>query len=292
MIAQRVAALEPRVPRVLFPAVLGATSQTILLDGSPLLAESEGAPFDKPIRINPGKHSARWLVGFRSGLVDVTVSFTVAESEIRSVEVPPEVRDAATAPTPTGAIPSDATPPPPFLTAAISGQPEPIPPREGVTIHFIGKESDGWFVKSLSTGQVLCDIPCVQVVRPETTLQLGRLNSPFDSVMVPITGNKPGSALDVKPYGGVSAAPGLVMMLGGVALSVGAGLSDGLACSDSACSGGVKTGLLVGAGVGVAAFIGGLVTVIWEANHTLGGADVSRRSSALTPSPKNLAITF
>ena len=114
MIAQRVAALEPRVPRVLFPAVLGATSQTILLDGLPLLAGSEGAPFDKPILVNPGKHSARWVVGFRSGMVDVTVSFTVAESEIRSIEVPPEVRDAATAPTPPTAVPRDASPPPHF----------------------------------------------------------------------------------------------------------------------------------------------------------------------------------
>ena len=147
-------------------------------------------------------------------------------------------------------------------------------------------------MKSLSTGQVLCDIPCVQVVSPETTLQLGRLNSPLDSVMVPISGNRPGSVLNVKPYGSMSAAPGMVMMMGGLVLSLGAGLSDGLACSDGACGSGVKTGLLVGAGVGVAAFVGGLVAVIWEASHVLGGADVSRRLSALTPSSEKLSVSF
>jgi len=282
VITRRLAALEPRVPHILFPSIAGALNQVIMLDGAVLTSGSDKTPFDKPVRVNPGQHSARWVVSFKTGMVDVTASFTVAESEIRSIEVPPEVRSAATEAAQTPA------PAPPTPSAALEEQPKAIDPRQGVTIHFIGVERDGWFVKALSTGRTLCDIPCDQVVRPDATLQLSRANKLTDSVMVSISGNKPGSVLDVTPHGGASPGPGIALMLGGVAVGVGSGVADGVACSGEACGSGTKTVLLIGAGVGVAAFVAGAVAMVWEATHVNPGADVDRRASL--PSPGSIAF--
>ena len=288
VIAQRIAALEPRIPHILFPTVLGATSQSVVLDGFPLLSGSNETPFDKAIRVNPGQHSARWLVFFGSGAhVDVTVSFNVAESEIRSIAAPPEVQSAATA-----EQPGVQTPTPPMLTNAIGDGFNSVTAATGVTIHFVGNERDGWFVKRLATGEVLCDIPCVQVVPTNSTLQLGRTDNASDSVMVAIAGHRPGSELNVTPHGAASFGPGLVLMLSGVAVGVGAGVTDGVACSSDSCSGGVKTALLAGAGVGVGAFVTGLVRVVWEATHSTASADVQRRTSRLAPSANGLAVEF
>jgi hypothetical protein len=179
-----------------------------------------------------------------------------------------------------------------MLTDAIGDGFDSVTAASGVTVHFIGNASDGWFVKRLATDQVLCDIPCVQVVPANSTLQLGRTDDASEIVMVPLSGHKPGSALDVTPRGTATRGPGLVLMLSGVALGVGAGVTDSVACSSSSCSGGVNAALLTGAGVGVAAFVTGLVRTVWEATHSTPSADVQRRTSRLSPSARGLAIEF